>query len=168
MNLGMLLDRAMIDPLAFVERILQQALDQLAREGALAGDGDRPPEELIATALGNRLAHLIASENSSRGAGWASEGQGGDELVVYEDLIARNGALAAAVGACDCWGEQVGCRLCAGAGTPGWVLPDAELFATYVYPAMRAVSRRRASKIGALDRTENQRKEIGHAEHWVR
>jgi hypothetical protein len=72
MNLGMLLDRAMIDPLALVERILQQALDQLAREGALAGDGDRPPEELIATALGNRLAHLIASENSSTGAGLAS------------------------------------------------------------------------------------------------
>jgi len=168
MNLGMPFDRVMIDPLGLVERILQQALDQLAQEGALASDGDRPPEELIATALGNRLAGLITSENSSPASRWPSQGRHADELVVYENLVDRNSLLAAAVGACDCWGEQVECQLCGGQGVPGWVVPDKELFACYVYPAVRAVSKRRASQIGAGRRTQNQRKEIGHAEHLAR
>lgn len=158
MNLGMPFDRAMIDPLALVERILQQALDQLAQEGALVGDGDRPPEELIATALGNRLARLITNESTPAAAGWSSNGHHADEPSVHDDLIDRNSLLAAAVGACDCWGEQVGCRLCGGDGAPGWVVPDKELFATYVYPAVRAISRRRAP----------HRKEIGHVEHLAR
>ena len=168
MNLAMLVQRAMIDPLALVERILQQALDQLAQEGALAGNGDRPPEELIATALGNRLAGLIVTENSSAGADPPSKRHHADDLVVYEKLLDRNSLLAGAVGACDCWGEQVECRLCGGDGAPGWVVPDKELFVSYVYPAVRAVSRRGAPRMGAGRRTENQQKEIGHVEHLAR
>lgn len=45
--------------------------------------------------------------------------------------------LAAALGACYlCWGEDSDCEFCGGAGRPGWSEPDAELFASYVAPAL--------------------------------
>jgi hypothetical protein len=169
MSLGTLLDRAMIDPLALVERILQQALDQLTRQDGLAAGEGQPPQELVATALGNRLAQLISSGNPSTDA-LPSKWQHADEVIAYENLVDRNSVLAAAVGACDCWGEQIDCRLCGGYGVPGWVLPDKELFARYVYPAVSAVSEREVPQIknGASRRTKNQRKEIRHAEHLAR
>ncbi len=168
MNLGAFFDRASINPLALVEATIEQALNQLAREGALSGDGDRPPEELIATALGNRLAGLIASDRSPSGDGRGSSDPQQHQRSVYEHLINRNSVLAAAVGACDCWGEQVECPFCAGAGTPGWIVPDRELFANYVYPAIRAAARGRATQIGATRRIHNQRKDNGYVEYLVR
>jgi hypothetical protein len=159
MNLGMLLERAMADPLALANRILEQALDQLAREGALAADPSRRPEELIATAVGSRV---VATESPPVVPDGPPPLHGqGDRLVRYEDLLDRNSALAAALGACDCWGEQLGCRYCGGAGQPGWVPPDRQLFVSYVYPAMRAAKRRSPPVV--IDRPrENHRKENGH------
>lgn len=45
--------------------------------------------------------------------------------------------LAAALGACECWGQDSECGLCGGAGTPGWTTPDQQLFEEYVMPAVR-------------------------------
>lgn len=51
--------------------------------------------------------------------------------------------LAAALGACYlCWGEDHECEHCDGAGVPGWSMPDPELFATYIAPAMERLSQR--------------------------
>ncbi|MEU7864230.1 hypothetical protein [Nonomuraea sp. NPDC049141] len=124
MSLGVLVQRVMANPMGFVETILQQILDQLARDGVFA-DSDTPPESLVATALGGRLARMVAA----------------DGPVEHEMLIGRNSTFAAAVGACDCWGQDGKCPLCEGAGTPGWVLPDQQLFTTYVYPAVKTISK---------------------------
>jgi hypothetical protein len=96
------------------------------------------------------------------------DGHHAAELIVYENLIDRNSVLAAAVGACDCWGEQAECGFCGGAGAPGWVVPDRKLFASYVYPAVRAVSKGGVPQIGAERRTQIQRKENEHVEHLAR
>ena len=47
-------------------------------------------------------------------------------------------ALARALGACPvCVGGDAGCPVCGGSGVPGWAVPDPDLFAAYVAPALR-------------------------------
>lgn len=46
--------------------------------------------------------------------------------------------VAAALGACGvCWGGTDDCDKCRGRGTPGWRMPDDELFAELVAPAVK-------------------------------
>src|SRR5579859_4127955 len=53
-------------------------------------------------------------------------------------LHERERQLALALGACgECWGHDVECARCKGAGAPGWAEPDAMLFARYVSPLLR-------------------------------
>jgi hypothetical protein len=161
LNVNGLLERVMTDPVALVERILHEVLDQLAQKYAFGGDGGEPPEEAIATALGNRLAQMIVSEDASAAAERAATDNHREELTEYEELVDRNTALATALGACDCWGQHVDCLICHGAGGPGWALPDKRLFGSYVHPAVRAVTERDAELAGALRRNEPHRKESG-------
>jgi hypothetical protein len=130
-----------VNPLAMVERVFKQVVDELARTEAVA-DGT-PPDELIAVALGNRLARMVADDRlpgAPRAIGPGSAGADLDDPFV-DELLERNLALAAALGACDCWGQERNCPICDGVGGPGWLPPDRQLFAAYVYPAMRAMSR---------------------------
>jgi DNA repair exonuclease SbcCD ATPase subunit len=54
-----------------------------------------------------------------------------------ETLRERNDSLAVALGACAlCWGDDVSCPVCAGAGRAGFTPPDRELFAQYIAPAL--------------------------------
>jgi hypothetical protein len=62
------------------------------------------------------------------------------ESAAHEALVDRSVLLAAALGACDCWGEDAGCPSCGGQGSAGWVPPDPELYAEYVAPAVRRTS----------------------------
>jgi hypothetical protein len=146
------LERVMGDPAALVERIVRQVLEQLASRGDIPLSGEGAPEEMLATALGNRLAAMIAEEPQS-------SGPVPDELAQYARLLDRSDALAAALGACECWGEDPGCRVCDGAGSPGWLLPDARLFARYVRPAVRAIAGRPAP----VDTVRSARKERADA-----
>ena len=60
----------------------------------------------------------------------------GPESPVHEALVDRNEALAVAVGACRCWGDDPRCPICSGEGSAGWTEPDPGLFAEYVEPAV--------------------------------
>ena len=62
------------------------------------------------------------------------------DAEAYEALVDRNMILAAAVGACDCWGYEPACPVCSGAGSAGWTRPDAELFSEFVEPAVRRMT----------------------------
>ncbi|WP_182881733.1 hypothetical protein [Microbispora sp. H10949] len=62
------------------------------------------------------------------------------ESAAYQALVDRNTLLAAALGACECWGEDAGCPGCGGEGSAGWVPPDPELYAEYVVPVTRRIS----------------------------
>jgi hypothetical protein len=53
----------------------------------------------------------------------------------------RNVLIAAALGACECWGEDLECDMCAGCGAPGWRVPDPQLYEDYVAAAARRMSR---------------------------
>ena len=139
-DLGGLLGRMLPDVIAFVERVLEQAQEQLTRDGAFAATRDTSPDEVVATALGNRLARMIVNGDSSEMADWPTVSFRADKLSYYEELIDRNGVLAAALGACDCWGQHVNCPVCDGVGGPGWALPDEQLFTSYVRPALSAAT----------------------------
>src|SRR5438552_6674011 len=55
-----------------------------------------------------------------------------------ETLRERNDSLAVAVGACPlCWGEDVLCAVCRGAGRPGFTMPDRASFIQLIAPAVR-------------------------------
>jgi hypothetical protein len=60
----------------------------------------------------------------------------GPDPHLHETLLDHNVLLAAALGACDCWGNDPGCRSCSGEGVPGWRLPDAQLYDEFVAPAV--------------------------------
>jgi hypothetical protein len=135
MDLGGLLGRIAPDAIMLFDRVLQQAQEQLNRDGGFAGAGGTSPDEEVVTALGNRLARMIVNQDAAA-VGDSTDAFPADELSHYEELIDRNSVLAAALGACDCWGQHVDCPFCEGVGGPGWALPDERLFASYVRPAL--------------------------------
>ena len=49
---------------------------------------------------------------------------------------ARLDALAEALGACYCWGEETDCRACRGRGQPGATAPDMDRFEEFVLPLL--------------------------------
>jgi hypothetical protein len=208
-----------VDFFSLLERAFDQMALELARHEGVPGLGQQPPEELLATAVGNRLAHMIVAERSPQAlppgcldaAGGArfDHPAGGtlatgpedparlgdepsrpngsspvDDVEVVgatragdpasnaagDELAERNLALAEALGACDCWGQDPRCHICEGEGGPGWILPDRQLFATYVQPAIRAI---RAQAANARTRpsatnhriTTDEPKENGNAGH---
>jgi hypothetical protein len=120
MDLTSLLGRGLGDHLVLAERVITQVVDRVAAEESIAGE---TPAERIALALGNRLTRLVLDEEA--------------RAARFDGLVARNIALASALGACDCWGEHAACPICGGEGAPGWLPPDPPLFATYVRPAAR-------------------------------
>jgi len=218
-----------VDFFALLERAFDQMALELARHEGVPGLGQQPPDELLATAVGNRLARMIVAERSPRalppgawdaGGGkrfdhqaggalpsghedparfgrepWSPNGSSPDHIVEVvgatsagaeadhatsagaeagdvagDEVAERNLALAEALGACDCWGQDPRCHICEGEGGPGWILPDRQLFATYVQPAIRAI---RAQTANARTRpsatnhriTTDEPKENGHAGH---
>ena len=59
-------------------------------------------------------------------------------LTELKVLRERNDILADALGACAlCWGQDHACRACRGLGHPGRAVPQYELFAEYVLPAVQ-------------------------------
>ena len=99
----------------------------------------------LAEVLSNGLAKIFEaydSDNSNTDADTERD-LDPDFVANYEELAERNSALAAALGACDCWGEQDFCDVCHGNGRPGWMLPDRRLFSYFVRPAINVLSRLR-------------------------
>src|SRR4051812_41023588 len=62
--------------------------------------------------------------------------QARDDVIDTDTML----VLAAALGACDCWGMRADCRICAGEGASGWTEPDVELFREFVGPALARLS----------------------------
>jgi hypothetical protein len=79
-------------------------------------------------------------------------------------LVADAHALvAAALGACDCWGTDDGCPTCGGDGSAGWVEPDAELFRLFVGPAFaRMNAATAAAPAASADRTDRGPRRAPH------
>ena len=149
------------DAIALIDRVLQQAQERLTRDGVIAADCNTSPDDIVASRLGNRLAGMIVNKDASTVEDWSTAGFFADELCHYEELLDRNSRLAAALGACDCWGQDVTCPFCDGIGGPGWTLPDERLFGTYVRPALSAVTNPSVPSMVPRPEQESRRKEGG-------
>ena len=138
MELNALIGHIVPDSNALVESVFHHVQDRLASSGVLVDAANKPPDKMIATVVGNGIARMILNENPSVVGEECRAGDPNEETAYYEELVDRNVVLAAALGACVCWGREVDCPSCYGDGAPGWVSPDDQLFATYVHPAINA------------------------------
>ncbi len=107
-----LIERVLPDPTGFAERLVQQVVTRWA------GGTDLPAH----------TPFVVQGEAEARDAG--SYAVAADTTLV----------LAAALGACDCWGLAPDCAICAGEGTSGWTEPDVDLFREFVGPALVRIS----------------------------
>jgi hypothetical protein len=78
----------------------------------------------------------------------------GQELLRLREISAM---LASALGACDlCWGTEIDCSACRGAGSPGAFPPDPDLFREVVGPAARRMRWIRAQKANDITRRRSE------------
>lgn len=123
------------------EQILQRVIDQAL--GSSKGDSSTPAptEDLVADLIGRYLGPMMGDgTQESPLLDYVSAA-----LSHYAELQERNATLAAALGACDCFGESTVCETCHGGGFPGWSVPDEELFSDWVRPALAALARSRSA-----------------------
>jgi hypothetical protein len=112
-----LLERVLPDARGFAGRLLQQAVTQyglLAEPAATAYYSAGEAEDVA-----SEETVIVAEE-------WAA-----DRAPVDTNIL-----LAAALGACGCWGLRADCGVCQGQGSAGWTQPDPELFDEFVRPAL--------------------------------
>lgn len=156
------------DPLNLLGRVFEQAIGRLASDDERNPTGNAAPDELIVTALGDRLGRMISGDSDGHHDGdWpdinAPRCADDDWLAHYQELLEHNSVVAAALGACDCWGRNPGCPICDGLGIPGWELPQEQLFAAYVHPAIDAATPIPSTPPSHEERdTVNERQEHSH------
>ena len=131
----------------------------LSQRNAAAQREEKPDEETEreAAECAAELARL--RERSERSAAAVHELRDRIEQLFaeLETLRERNDALAQALGACAlCWGDDVECPICGGAGQPGFTVPDQRLFTQMLFPAISRFRRRNAESrsfrpTGSLD-----------------
>lgn len=90
------------------------------------------PAGFLERAMGE-LAGRLATPTPSDGPTVVSA----EPVAADRALADHNILLSGALGACDCWGQDANCPICAGQGRPGWVDPDPSLYDGYVEPAVR-------------------------------
>ena len=118
-------------------------MQQATPNGAAPSDETNSPRTQIVESIGRWIGE------AADGASSLPPVEDEVEHVESGHIEWRVTILAAALGACDCWGEELHCPFCEGYGVPGWVTPDRRLFAELVYPAVRALSIHRARTHGA-------------------
>jgi hypothetical protein len=93
MDLNALLGSGMLDPVDLGKRVFQELQDRLASKGTFLDISAKPPEELLATALGDWLVRMIGNDDSSAMADGPMASDRKAEQV-YEELSDRNVVLA--------------------------------------------------------------------------
>jgi len=121
-----------VNPVGLADRVLEKVQTELSKSGTF-DPAVNTPEELIATALGSWIASKFVDDRSGL---TPSLGEGG--LSSTQNPADTDQLLAAALGACQCWGHNAACPSCNGAGVAGWTVPDQQLFVHYVGPAVAA------------------------------
>jgi hypothetical protein len=139
-ELQALLERVLPDPRGFAGRLLQQTITQY---GLL--------DQHAATVF-YAAEDVTSGENGIVADQWAA-----DRTPVDTNIL-----LAAALGACECWGLRVDCELCQGQGSPGWTQPDPELFEEFVRPAIERLSATPPGRRERHDRPETDNDHDGH------
>lgn len=123
-----LIQRVLPDPAGYAQRLLLQAMTQFGPGADAGASGFYQGASAFYSAATDQ--DVSASEMVITP----------DQPATYEMPVDTNILLAAALGACECWGLQANCRLCHGLGTAGWTEPVPELFEEFVGPAIAKLS----------------------------
>ena len=144
------------------QQIVQDAVLQASGAGATAYETeDITSDDRLAEWIGKQVVRFLTDTG---GQGLVAEMNKLIEYVNtgmshYAALAERDSELAAALGACACWGEREDCEACGGAGHPGWRLPDQELFSALVVPALLTLTQSTASESRPDTHCEAKREE---------
>jgi hypothetical protein len=123
------------DPAEFLQRVLRETLNQSVDAGTVPGVAEDDAETLLAHLLSGRLAGLIEG-TSAESVADPIDGSEAAWIAHYDALLHRNRVMARALGACECWGEDPYCPICAGDGLPGWRVPDERHYSRHIRPAV--------------------------------
>ena len=121
-ELQTLLEHVLPDPAGYAQRLALQVMTQW---GQSAPQGRGSSYASPASSASSARADIIITP----------EQREPDETPVDTNLL-----LAAARGACECWGLRAECEICRGSGSAGWLKPDPELFEEFVQPAVDRLS----------------------------
>jgi hypothetical protein len=119
-----LLERVLPDPSGFAQRLLLQVMAQFGQSAEPGAGGFDS---------GARAFYTAATEDDATASNIVitPEPPAADEASSGTNLL-----LAAALGACECWGLRADCDVCRGRGSAGWTEPVPELFYEFVGPAI--------------------------------
>jgi len=132
------------DVLTLVSKVVNRAVEKsgFVMPSMAAGGDDGHGAEVLIDALAAHLLAFLGIGGSGNGAPAPASTADWERLCAEQ--MARNGALARALGACDCWGELAGCAVCRGRGASGWRPPDGVAFDALVRPVLRKMKQHRA------------------------
>jgi hypothetical protein len=116
-----LLERVLPDPAGYAQRLALQAMARWGQAAEPSASAFYTP----ATAEDVTISDVVITP---------------DKADANEAPVDTNILLAAALGACECWGLRASCDLCRGQGSSGWIQPDCELFMEFVEPALAKLS----------------------------
>jgi hypothetical protein len=119
-----LLERVLPDPSGFAQRLLLQLMAQF-------GQSAEPGTNAFDSGA-NAFYTATAEEDTTPSEIFLTP----ERQSAYEAPASTNMLLAAALGACECWGLRAGCDVCLGRGSAGWTEPVPELFDEFVGPAI--------------------------------
>ena len=148
-----LVERALPDPSGFARRLLLQLMAQFGESATPGVD--------TASSVANAFYAAAGGENAASKIVITPEEPDADEEPDGINIL-----LAAALGACECWGVRADCDLCHGLGSAGWTEPVPELFYEFVGPAIARLPDVSAGDLAhhdtaRPDRSENHRTEQG-------
>jgi hypothetical protein len=123
-----LLEHVLPDPGGYAQRLAMQVM---TRWGQSAGSGASAFTAAAAAGYPGAAARDITLTDIVLTS---------DQEPAPEPPIDTNMLLAAALGACECWGLRIDCNVCLGQGSAGWIHPDPELFDEFVKPALARLS----------------------------
>jgi hypothetical protein len=124
-----LIERVLPDPAGYAQRLLLQVMTQFGPGAEAGATGFYQGASAFYSATTDQ--DVTASEMVITP----------DQHATHEVPVDTNILLAAALGACECWGMRANCHLCHGLGTAGWTEPVPELFEEFVGPAIAKLSR---------------------------
>jgi hypothetical protein len=110
-----MLERVLRDPTGFADRMLGQIIARVR-----SPDGQQLVSGATMAADATSSASVIRNDQPAK-----------DDTPLNTNVL-----LAAALGACECWGFRAGCGMCQGQGVSGWTQPDPALFDEFVKPAI--------------------------------
>jgi hypothetical protein len=124
-----LIERVLPDPAGYAQRLVLQVMTQF-------GPGAEPGASAF-----YQGASAFYSATPDQDAADAEVVFTADPPATHTTPVATNILLAAALGACECWGLRADCSLCHGLGAAGWTEPVPELFDEFAGPALARLSR---------------------------